>query len=264
MSKQLGEWHQTEREAFWSFVRGRMAERRLRQADVADRLYMDRSVLGRRLSGVIKERPSLALVTQLSDTLMFSDDDRRRLVQLAGYGELGEDPTVQDPVDAEAKVRSETSRLNRRPPWWIPGLGIAMICGVLVGWLVMSRVAGISRASKTIPGGLWLEPAQGHAVSGRIHLVARAYPTLATDPAIAFVNFTVSWEGRPGPWLIACRVTKPVREDVYECDWDPLTAKVPAGPLHVSFDVQDRANPSHVNYAPNGVRTITYVPAKGP
>ena len=93
-----------------------------------------------------------------------------------------------------------------------------------------------------------------------MHLVARAYPTHRTDPAISAVEFTVSWDGRPGPWLVACRLQQPVRADVYECDWDATheTETVPAGRLHVSFDVYDEKG--SVNKAPHGIRTISYKP----
>ena len=96
------------------------------------------------------------------------------------------------------------------------------------------------------------------SVSKPIHFAARAYPGNRAAPAIAFVEFTVSWEGRPGPWLVACQVKTPTHTDLYECDFDPVAIGIPPGRLRISFDVYDERET--VNLAPHGVRVITYAP----
>lgn len=105
------------------------------------------------------------------------------------------------------------------------------------------------------PGGLWVSPSDRQTIAGTISFRARAYPTNVKDPAIDFVLFTVSWEGRPGPWIIACKVEKPVLRDEYECNWTP-DVDMPEGKLNISFDVYDVAN--RRNLAPHGTRSITW------
>lgn len=102
------------------------------------------------------------------------------------------------------------------------------------------------------PGGLWVSPDNNFAVSAdRLHFAAHAYPTNQGDPAIDYVNFTAWYQGvDPDRWTIACRASRPTRNDMYECDWE--LSGVPAGSLRVSFDVYDRAGNS--NLAPHGTR----------
>ena len=114
-------------------------------------------------------------------------------------------------------------------------------------------------AASVRPGGVWLTPDHGTVITRQVPFAARAYPTNRGDPAIESVEFTVSWEGRPGPWLVACRLSAPAYDDVYACTWDPTQSRVPAGPVRVSFDVYDQAG--NKNLAPHGTRTLTYSPA---
>lgn len=108
------------------------------------------------------------------------------------------------------------------------------------------------------PGGLWVSPKEGESVK-IVHFEARAYPTRRNiDPDVKLVEFTVSWEGKPGPWVVACREEKPKSDDHYACDWDPKksTEIVPNGKLNVSFDVFDAKG--NVNQSPNGIHSIIY------
>ena len=113
-----------------------------------------------------------------------------------------------------------------------------------------------------------MSPQQNQVItSTTIEFDVRAYPTrLDLDPPVKDVVVTVSWTGRSGPWLVACR-THPsssqqqlrVRDDHYRCTWDPRDAgeRVPSGDLRVSFDVYDAKG--NVRHGPNGTHTIHYV-----
>src|SRR5262249_51746615 len=116
------------------------------------------------------------------------------------------------------------------------------------------RVPGFSSWRRDpLPGGSWIGPASGSTITGSsLHFAAHAYPSQVGAPTVSRVEFTASWPGRTGPWLVACRLTTPSHDDVYECDW-PLSG-VPSGDVNVSFDVYDQAG--GVNQAPNGVRTV--------
>ncbi|MGI8553530.1 MAG: hypothetical protein ACR2PL_22505 [Dehalococcoidia bacterium] len=150
---------------------------------------------------------------------------------------------------------------NRCWIWYVAGAAVALaVLFVIVFSMLRGNTAQPAHGAQVLPGGLWVGPESGLSVSGPLRFAARAYPTNPGDPGIAFVNFTVSWEGRSGPWLIACKVTKPVQADVYQCNWNPVTAGVPVGPLRVSFDVYNRAKRANVQFAPNGTRTIKYAP----
>lgn len=133
---------------------------------------------------------------------------------------------------------------------------------VLVAVLVIHDVTTSPRVAAgplTIPGGEWISPKNGSRVSRTIHFAALAYPTNPGDPKIAYVNFTVSWAGRPGPWVIACKVVRPRRGNQYGCVWRPK--HVPAGRLNISFDVYDVAG-NH-NNSPNGVHMVIYARRRG-
>lgn len=111
------------------------------------------------------------------------------------------------------------------------------------------------------PGGVWLKPDNGAKVSRNIDFAARAYPAKkGRDPEVKEVQFTVSWKGRPGPWIIACKKEVPTEQDVYSCTWDSedQIEEVPAGELKVSFDVTDLAG--NKTEAPNGVHTVNSQP----
>lgn len=110
------------------------------------------------------------------------------------------------------------------------------------------------------PGGIWHKPEDGAVAHKTIVFEARAYPAGHRDPEVDFVIFTASWEGRNGPWIVACKVPRPKEGDVYNCNWNPnkYPEPVPAGRLNISFDVQDKAG--NRTEAPNGVRKITYAP----
>lgn len=113
----------------------------------------------------------------------------------------------------------------------------------------MNRPQPISQA-------MWIAPSNGQSIHGPIHFAARVKPILGGKP-IRCVQFTVSWNGRGGSWLIACRLFKPTHGNVYECIWDPTkeVEQVPEGELHVSFDVVTLT--AHHN-SPNGIHTISW------
>jgi hypothetical protein len=104
------------------------------------------------------------------------------------------------------------------------------------------------------PGGLWVYPSDGQQVGDTVTLEAAAYPTNAGDPAISHVNFTAWYNGA---WHILCSVYSPTYSDVYECTWT-LRGVINPGYVTISFDVYDQIGA--VNYAPNGMHSIDYVP----
>lgn len=274
-------WPPHERQAFWRFVRGRMAELGLRHSDVAPALHMERSVLSKRLSGEIRERPSQEMVASLARILALTPAEHERLLALSGHrrpagaaAESDGDGITGDGASRPAGPQPSASRQPRLAPAVVLAAGAALLAvAVTAGAIVAGRRSGNAAPSAAAgratapaatalpPGGLWLSPADGDTVHGPITFAARAYPAGPTDPAIAMVLFTVSWPGRPGPWLIACRVAAPAAADRYECRRDPAAAGVPAGPLRISFDVYDRSTPvPRVHLAPHGTRTISYAP----
>lgn len=91
-----GEWSSRQRELFWQFVRGRLAERRVTQAQLAQRLHLDRSVLTRRLNGQIGERPSEAMVEELVAVLQLGQADVEQLRSLAGYRKLADEAVLTE------------------------------------------------------------------------------------------------------------------------------------------------------------------------
>ena len=277
MNRPTHNWSEQKREAFWRFVQGRRAELRLTQEQVAHAIGLDRSGLTRRLQGQVNERPTEWMVRQLVEILELDEAGAEKLLSLAGYKEK-EEPhaaspdSVASPDDGRPPDRdAEASRAAGRH--WREARMLALVVAAVVTAFMRSgflkvpprgRVDVEPNSNATIaaivPGGLWISPVNGDTVAGPIHFAARAYPSSPSDPPIAFVNFTVSWEGRAGPWLVACRVDRPSDGDVYACDWNPAAAKVPAGPLHLSFDVYDQAKKPNANLAPNGTRAINYAP----
>jgi len=264
----VSEWTDRERTAFWTFVRGRMAERGLKHDEVAADLHLDRSALTRRLNGLVKERPLERTVQQLATTLRLDDGERQRLFLLATRTQPSPDaeqrpvmvPLTAQPRSSEPPHRCVTATRRSLLRMLISMLVAIVVVFTLVGLRPWQRRHQPAAAHSPLPGGLWITPTDGDVIAGPIHSAARAYRTNTTDPAIAFVQFTVSWEGRPGPWLVACRVVLPTRDDVYQCVFDPSAAGSPPGLLHLSFDVYDQATPPHINFAPHGVRSIRYSP----
>lgn len=268
-------WSERDRSAFWAFVRGRLAERHLLQAQLAEDLHIDRSVLTRRLNGQIRERPSEQMVAGIARTLALSAQEWHRLLVLAGYARPVEAEQSGGVVAAGAPAlrRAATGPIAAvlrrvRRPSLIVVLGLASVAAVLGLALaaVWTRSGGDPRAytaAGVVPGGIWLSPSDGETVTGPLHFAARAYAGHRDDPAIAFVEFTVSWDGRRGPWLVACHVSKPQQGDLYQCTWNPAQSHAPAGELQISFDVYDQAKPRDVDEAPNGVHSVRYLPATG-
>lgn len=109
-----------------------------------------------------------------------------------------------------------------------------------------------------LPRGTWTNPSpqNGQTVYDVIHFAAHASPTHPGDPAIAQVNFTV---GSKGAWRVACTAVPPGTGDVFACDANLKDLGISYGQIQVSFDVYDQAG--NVNLAPNGIHTLTYMPA---
>jgi hypothetical protein len=125
-------------------------------------------------------------------------------------------------------------------------------------FLAFSRIWGQALSVQTatitpIPGGTWINPGNQFVVTGTtLHFAAHAYPTNSGDPKIDHVNFTATWPG--AAWRVACAVSQPSHDNVFECDWNLAQAWVPnggSGALTVSFDVYDTSG--DYNLAPNGL-----------
>jgi hypothetical protein len=118
-------------------------------------------------------------------------------------------------------------------------------------------------------GGAWISPNNGHAFSGSAHFAAHVYDDtgphwkLRHSPrTVSHVNFTAWWPSlgpKDSPWITVCTLSSPTHDDVYECDWD--FANAPAGDIHISFDVYDKAG-NHI-LSPNTERIIRYTPLAG-
>lgn len=258
-------------------------------ATLAEHLRWDPSALSRRLSNQVKARPPEHAIGQIAAFLHLSEREQHRLLELAGYrdeapgdspvpvavevsrlGEAGQIDMLSPTATAESAGvlglagGSSTQNVRLGPRWnWLAGWtrrvlsASGAIAGVLIAGIAV--IGGVlARPGVVLPGGVWIAPQSEQYVSRPIHFVARAYPSERAAPAIASVAFTLTWEGRPGPWLEACRVTSPTHTDLYECDFDPMTVDVPSGLLQVSFDVYDQLG--SLKKAPHGVRSVTYQP----
>lgn len=145
--------------------------------------------------------------------------------------------------------------------YWVPGtIGVILLAFVMVFTLGGLTKPQSTTITKSTAGGLWMSPYNNETITGPIHFTARAYRASRTEAPISYVQFTISWQGRPGPWVVACGVKTPTHTDLYECDFDPRTSAepIPAGQLNISFDVYDAEN--RVKQAPHGTRKITYQP----
>ena len=143
-----------------------------------------------------------------------------------------------------------------------------------IGIVVLSLIlvaCGSSTTQHKAVGGLWVTPKNRRIVNTTLlTLQARAYPTLPSDPRIKSVNFTIG-VGDPATWYVLCTVTSPIRgtKDTYECQKDlskfqlaPNLIGVPPGVIQVSFD--PRNVNGEINYAPNGIHDLAYVPGYQP
>jgi CSLREA domain-containing protein len=122
---------------------------------------------------------------------------------------------------------------------------------------IVGPVCGAAPLSKDrIPaGGTWISPDNAQTLTNSVHFAAHASDN-PTGSGIAYLNF-IAWWPSLGPkdakWEIVCpRIFLPTHDDVYECDWDFSGA--PAGDIHVSFEVFDKAG-NHIR-SPNGERII--------
>jgi transcriptional regulator with XRE-family HTH domain len=226
------DWPAGDRERFWQRVRELAARLKVDQASLARALNVHPSVVSRRLGGQNRERPMRPQVQSLALLLGANADPsvEPELLALAGYAA---------PETAEESRAAPPGAFRRLGPW-------AVIGGVGLGLALFALAVGVAvwrgRASAG-PGGLWVAPDAADAVSGPARFAARAYPSSDAGSEVTRVIFTVSWPGRAGPWHVACEVFTPVRQNRYECEWDPAaeTEVVPAGVLNISFDVYDRA-----------------------
>jgi hypothetical protein len=105
------------------------------------------------------------------------------------------------------------------------------------------------------PGGGWISP-KSTIIPGLLRFAAYAYPTVAGDPPIDHVNFTVDLHGH---WMIGCSAHTPMMRNMYACQVDlQKLGALPGEPLTISFDVYDQAG--NRTLAPHGLRSVIYLP----
>ncbi len=165
-------------------------------------------------------------------------------------------PLIETPTGSTEQTLMPREHRDRRDRWLL--LATAIVAAALA--IGLSRLLADDPPSSAptrtpvAPGGKWIMPGPGFVVTGNsLHFAARAYPTNPTDPPVAAVFFTATWEAPDGGWRIACRADaiSPGTPDTYECDW-VLTINVPNGQITVSFDVYDTSGNSRK--APNGLQ----------
>lgn len=171
----------SEQARFWGFVRGRLAERRMTQAELARRLHLDRSVLTRRLNGQIRERPTEMMVDQLVVALRLSPPEARHLRSLAGFRAVAEPCTPSEPSDTlgdlpaappvDLSVRSNTAAITdaaaadwsapraRSLRWSRPVIGLG-----LVALSVIAAAVGFASALYLVTSGSILKPPAPHGI----------------------------------------------------------------------------------------------------
>jgi hypothetical protein len=161
----------------------------------------------------------------------------------------------ESPPRATDHAPAPPQRRDRHDRWLLLATAI-VFAALAVG---LSRIfdsdppLSVPTRTPDAPGGNWITPGPGFVVTGNtLHFAARAYPTKPTDPPVAAVFFTATWQAPDGGWRIACRADAitPGTPDTYECDWI-LTVNVPNGQITVSFDVYDTTGNSR--QAPNGL-----------
>lgn len=159
--------------------------------------------------------------------------------------------TSLPPVPPQSAIDSKSSVPRR----------YRVVIGVIVGLVLASTLGlfGMHFLRAGYPGGQWISPANGAIVHDMLHVAVYAYPWHNGEPAIAYVNVTLAWEGSdPHQWLVACHLTAPVRTDIFQCDVQLRQLGVPAGRVRVSFDVYDQVGNMH--NAPNGIHDVVYIP----
>lgn len=166
-----------------------------------------------------------------------------------------------------AFLRASATRQRHRR---VAALSIACLIGLLLVPLsfVLASFFGLSTPfnTRTVPGGMWITPADGQRVHGTLHLAAFAYPGALGAPAVAYVDFTMEWVGSY-KWLTGCHLTRPTHGDVFQCEVNLQqqeqialadTVNMRFDTVNVSFNVYDVLH--NVNKAPNGVRTVIASP----
>ncbi len=123
--------------------------------------------------------------------------------------------------------------------------------------LQFGSTMSITVTVKILPGGMWVDPQDGHVVEDIVHFTAQAYPTVIGDPLIAYVNFTIHRQDS-GAWDVACVAHSTADSDIFACDASLSQMHESPGNLRISFDVYDFVG--NVNFAPHGERTIVYSP----
>jgi streptogramin lyase len=128
--------------------------------------------------------------------------------------------------------------------------------GNRIGRITTGQQSTTPSSSGVLPSGQWISPADAQLVGDVVHFAARAYPTRSSDPTIQSVNFNV---GSQNSWVMACQAPATVASgDTFSCDAQLSHLNVQVGRMQISFDVYDKAG--NVNFAPAGIRTVTYAP----
>lgn len=145
-------WARSEREQFWALVRAHMAIRRLRQADVAGAIGLDRTSLSRRLSGKTRERPSAWMVDRLVLKLRLDATVAARVYRLAGrtaWG-LGAPGAVRTSRSDGSAATEPASSITRTQQSTVESSPIAFVLVVFVPE-GMAEAAGSDRRLAKAP-----------------------------------------------------------------------------------------------------------------
>lgn len=171
-------WSEAARRAFWTFVRGRMAEEQLENADLARALNLSSPNVSRRLHFKVKERPSQATVRALARVLKLDrpgrDRERETLFHLAGYGAAPNQPaapapgsgtthSVDDPSPRSAVAPLAEDRAGgtrTRPGWWRRRNAVAALGAIAIA--VLAPLIWYRAAQRPLGRRL---PESGYAVS---------------------------------------------------------------------------------------------------
>ena len=85
--------------------------------------------------------------------------------------------------------------------------GITLLVILLVPFIATLLGMRTFLSSPVVPGGWWISPEANAIIhNDTVHFAAYAYPSLPTSPSVAYVEFTMRWNG-PYAWFTACHIT---------------------------------------------------------